>query len=336
MSFLIAINLNQLTFEQLHFTYPYFILLILLPWLVHWFIPAFRFKNSRLRVPFYDRVTEVLGVSSTRAKRFYARSIFRTIFLYLSYCLLVLALMQPKFIGEPILELKKARTFVVASDISMSMERKDWTLNGKMVRRWDAVKYMMSKFLQDRKSDRIGLVLFGDHAYLQCPPTDDKKMVEWLIQDAEVGMAGQKTSLGEAIGFSLGIMKQDTLKEKILLLMTDGVDTKRSISPETAAKVAALDSVKIYTLGIGSRRDTTRLNESILKNISKITGGKYFYANDTTQLKHVYDYIDQLEPLKYQKSSFAPETPLYRFPLLVAIGLLFLLLIMNGLFRSEK
>ena len=131
------------------------------------------------------------------------------------------------------------------------MAQTDWVVNGKRTTRWDAVKTILKDFVKNRKSDQMGLVLFATHAYLQAPLTTDLDAIDWLLDQTEVGMAGQMTSIGEAIAFGTTVLKKDTVKQKVMLLLTDGIDEGKGIQPLDAAEMARQDSIRIYTLGIG-------------------------------------------------------------------------------------
>jgi Ca-activated chloride channel family protein len=220
------------------------------------------------------------------------------------------------------------------------MAQTDWTINGKRESRWDAVKSIMKDFVKDRKSDQIGLVMFGTHAYLQAPLTTDLDAITWLLDQTEVGMAGQMTSIGEAIGFSIKVFKEDTIKQKIMLLLTDGIDAGEGVQPLDAAQAARKDSITIYTLGIGKAHGSGGydLDEKTLKDIAHVTEGKYFNAMNEGQLKAVYKELDKMEPVKYEEETYKPVQLLYMYPLALALALGLVFHLINGivnLFRSS-
>ena len=299
---------------------PWAAFILLLPVVLYILLPAFKLKSTRLLAPFFGRAAEAASLKPEMHSSISKKRFWQWLFIILAYISLTLALMNPKLVGKPQEIIKTARTFIIATDISGSMSTRDWKdKDGKMVSRWEAIKSIMAEFIKKRKSDKMGLVMFGTHAYLQTPPTNDLSLVNWMLQDASVGMAGQKTAIGEAIGFSLDIFKQDSIKEKVMLLMTDGVDTRKSINPVDAANIAKMDTVKIYTIGLGSHKDTTKLNEPLLKKISRITGAEYFYANDVDNLNGIYATLNKLEPVKYKASTIRPEVLLYEYPGMLAI-----------------
>lgn len=315
------LNLLNTGYENMQFEWgnPMAAIVLLLPAIVYFLFPVFKLKSTRLIAPFFERAVESFKLKPQKFSSVSKKKFWQWLFVSLTYISLTIALMNPKLVGKPHQEIKTTRTFIMATDISFSMKTKDWKDGHAMISRWEAIKSIMNDFIINRKSDKMGLVMFGTHAYMQTPPTNDLQLVNWMLQDADIGMAGQKTSIGEAIGYSMNMFKQDSIKEKVLLLMTDGVDTRKSISPIDASNIAKMDSVKIYTLGIGSSTDKSKLNEPILKQIASITGGKYFHANNIAELSKVYKTLDKLEPIKYKASVLRPEVLLYYYPALLAL-----------------
>jgi Ca-activated chloride channel family protein len=177
----------------------------------------------------------------------------------------------------------------------------------------------MDEFIEQREGDRMGLIFFGTQAYLQVPFTTDLKMVFNLLHEVEVGMAGQKTAMGNAIGRSVELFEADSVDKKVLILLTDGVDSGSEINPIQAARTAALDSVLIYTIGMGDpNAGLFDLDERTLRQIASETGGKYFRAIDREQLEGVYAEINMLEPIEYEDESYRPVKLLYFWPLSAA------------------
>jgi Ca-activated chloride channel family protein len=242
------------------------------------------------------------------------------------------ALASPQIVGEPEMKVKTARNFVIAADISFSMANTDWEMDGERVTRWEGVKQVLGEFIEKRKGDRLALIFFGTNAYLQAPLTSDHDVIDFMLEETEVGMAGQMTGIGKAIGYSLKIFEGDSLDQKVLLLLTDGQDDGRGIFPTDAAKMAHKDSIKIYTIGIGEatgRNDG--LDELTLKEISRITDGEYFLAEDPKQLENAYNTLNELEPIEFEAEENAPLTLLFYYPLGLAIILAFALALLRGI-----
>lgn len=189
----------------------------------------------------------------------------------------------------------------------------------------------------------MGLIFFGSSAYIQAPFTPDLTTVDQLLEEADVGMAGQMTYMGKAITKGIKMFEKDTIETKVMLLLTDGVDAGTDILPLDAADLAKRDSVLIYTIGIGEPGDAgSDLDEDTLKEISDMTGGQYFRAKDKERLEEIYGELDKLEPIEYEEKQNKPVSLLYPYPLAVALGMLLLyaivLTVMNvfkSIFRKE-
>lgn len=297
---------------------PWVFWAIFLPIIVFLLIPALRLRSSAIVVPFFKRATQISGLKPRPKSYISKKNFFQWIFTYLAYGFMLVALANPKYVGQPEMEVKTARSFLIAADLSFSMDTKDWTIDGNKVTRWEAVQDIMGDFIEGRKSDRIGLVLFASHPFLQTPLTNDLNVVDYMLNDAAVGMAGQMTSIGDAIGYSMKIFQNDTTEKKVLLLLTDGNDAGIGTNPLDAAVIAAKDSVKIYTLGIGESSGRDKIDETSLKAIAKMTNGQYFRAIDSEELEKAYAALDELEPIEYKETSLKPEVLLYPVP--AAIG----------------
>jgi Ca-activated chloride channel family protein len=246
-------------------------------------------------------------------------------------CLLAAAA-SPRLVGKAGKKPKTVRSFLIAADISYSMAQTDWVLHGKRTSRWDAVKALMQDFVEKRKSDQMALVVFGTNAYLQAPLTTDLPTISWLLDQTEVGMAGQMTNIGDAISFSINLLKKDTLKQKVMFLLTDGVDTGTDLLPLDAANIAKKDSIIIYTMGIGTAggKSGYDLDEKTLRAIAAETGGQYFNAMNERELAHVYEVLNKLAPVTYEEESYKPVTLLYYYPLAAAVLLALLFHFLNG------
>ena len=184
------------------------------------------------------------------------------------------------------------------------------------------VKEIVEDFVDQRKHDKLALSIFADFAYVAVPLTYDKKSIKRLLQRLDVGIAGrQKTALNEALFLSSNLFKTSKSKEKIAILLTDGMDNTDSIPLEVAIKTAKKYGIKVYTVGVGNAgRD---FNPAVLQQISKETGGKYFSANTIDKLKEIYTVINNLEKSEIKADKYVKKT--YYFQYLLAFALLFLL-----------
>jgi Ca-activated chloride channel family protein len=205
---------------------------------------------------------------------------------------------------------------VLTVDTSGSMEALDFQLEGKQATRLEVAKQVVSDFIAGRGNDRIGAVVFGAEAYTQCPMTTDYSILQMLVKDLHIGMAGDGTALGDAIGISVQRLKDLDSKSRIIILLTDGRHNLGLLEPAAAAAIARTEGIKIYTIGVGTEGEApfrvdgifgqrivykpVDLDEATLKLVAETTGGAYFRATDTDALQRVYDTIDELEKTKIE------------------------------------
>ncbi|MGO4291989.1 VWA domain-containing protein [Chitinophaga sp. RAB17] len=324
----------------MHFdiAHKWVILLLPLPLLVYWLLPPLRRRRAALIAPFFQRAVDISGHRPRRNAWVTRRNAFMYGVLILCWLCLLAAAASPRFVSEPAKRPKTVRSFLIAADISFSMAQTDWLVNGRRMSRWEAVKSLMKDFIANRKSDQMALVVFGSNAYIQAPLTTDLPMINWLLDQTEVGMAGQMTNIGDAIAYSVKILKQDTLRQKVMLLITDGVDTGTDLLPLDAANMAGKDSITIYTMGIGKASGSGGydLDEPTLKAIAAGTGGRYFNAMDEKGLSGVYKALDQLTPVVYQEESYQPVTLLYYYPLVAGVILALVFQFVSGSYRFTR
>ncbi|MBT1446318.1 VWA domain-containing protein [Shewanella sp. JM162201] len=252
--------------------------------------------------------------------------------LYLIWAFLLLALARPQWLGEPIDIPAKGRDLMVSVDLSGSMQIEDMVLNNQTVDRFTLVQKVVSDFIERRAGDRIGLILFGDHAYLQAPLTQDRRSVARFLREARIGLVGKQTAIGESI--ALAVKRFDALEEsnRVLVLLTDGTNNAGNIEPDKAATIAAERKVVIYTIGVGAEvmerrtlfgRDRVNpsmdLDEAQLKRIADTTGGKYFRARSSDELESIYSEIDKLQPVSRDAQTYRPSSELFYWPLGIAL-----------------
>ena len=222
-------------------------------------------------------------------------------------------------------------------DTSGSMQALDFRLNNRPVTRLAAIKKVVRDFIKKRKTDRIGLVVFGKEAFTQCPLTMDKGLLLELIKRMKVGMAGDSTAIGSAIAVGAKRLKDIKAKSKIMILLTDGRNNAGEITPEQAAEAAHALGIKIYTIGVGKKGPVpfkvrtlfgirtiyqrVDLDDAALKRIAKIGGGKYFSAANTKELSKVYDMIDKEQKTEVKIKEFFHFHELYHFFLIPALVL---------------
>ncbi|MNZ85982.1 von Willebrand factor type A domain protein [compost metagenome] len=243
----------------------------------------------------------------------------------LVWALLVAAVARPVLVEKPIERQQPVRDLMLAIDISQSMETTDYTdANGQKINRLAAVKEVVHGFIDRRKEDRLGLIVFGSGAYPQAPLTLDHASLSLLLDDTGIGMAGPNTAIGDAIGLALKMLDQAHEPEKVLILLTDGNDTSSAITPDHAASMAAAKGVVIHTIGIGDpdASGEAKVNLQGLQQIAKATGGRFFRAEDRQALDQVYATLDTITPHQVKTFSHQPKRDLFWLPLGAAIGLL--------------
>ncbi|MCW8923585.1 MAG: VWA domain-containing protein, partial [Gammaproteobacteria bacterium] len=181
-----------------------------------------------------------------------------------------------------------------------------------------ATKAVAGDFIDKRVGDRIGLILFGDQAYMQSPLTFDRKTVHILLTEAFVNLAGKATAIGDAIALAVKRFDENNDDDRILILLTDGVSNAGEIRPRKAAELAAKKGLKIYTIGVGNR--TSRdLNEETLRAVASTTGGRYFRAHNIEELQQIYQLLDELEPVEKDNQTYRPTWSLFYWPLSAAL-----------------
>lgn len=305
------------------FDYPWLLLLLPLVGLGYRYLPDYREARSAVRVPFFSAMSRAVGQAPSQAGTRGNR--WQLLLNVLVWTLLVIAAARPVLVEKPIERQQPVRDLMLAIDLSQSMETTDYTdANGQKINRLAAVKEVVHRFIDRRRDDRLGLIVFGSGAYPQAPLTLDHASLSLLLDDSGIGMAGPNTAIGDAIGLGLKMLDQAHEHEKVMILLTDGNDTSSAITPEHAASMAAAKGVVIHTIGIGdpSANGEAKVDLQGLQQIAKVTGGRFFRAEDRQALDQVYDTLDKLNPHEVKTLSHQPKRDLFWLPLGVAIGLL--------------
>ncbi len=314
---------------MIYFAWLWALIALPLPLLTRWLLPVRNpVEQAALKVPFLEDISDLQTQSILKTDSW---SLWLAA---AAWILLVIACARPQWLGEPIEQAISGRDLMMAVDLSRSMEARDFVLNKKPVDRLTAIKAIASDFINRRVGDRIGLVLFGTQAYLQTPLTFDRKTVQTLLDEAVIGLAGDNTAIGDAIGLAVKRLKDQPANSRVLILLTDGANTAGEVTPLKAAELAAANNLKIYTIGVGademlvpsffgSRRvnPSADLDEKTLIKIAESTGGHYYRAKNTEELNNIYLRLDELEPIEKDKQYFRPRTELYMYPLALALGL---------------
>lgn len=307
------------------FLWPLAFLLLPLPYLAWRFLkPVDPGLGGALKVPFFEALRARSGTGTNGAKTSWWKLASTT----LIWILLVTALARPALVGPEMPLPAEGRDIMMAIDLSGSMEERDFAVNGRATTRLGVVKDAAEDFIARRKGDRLGLVLFSDRAYLQAPLTFDREAVSQLLGQAQVGLTGQKTAIGDAIAVSIKRLKDRPKDGRVLVLLTDGANNEGVLEPDKAAKLAADLGIRIYTIGVGSKA-SRELDERTLSRIADTTGGAYFRATDTNGLAQIYRAIDQLEPSPGDPIHVRPEVALYYWPAGAAFALAMLFALMS-------
>lgn len=325
-----------------HFANPQAAWLLLLPLVVYFMFPAIKKTyGDALKVPFLADIKQIQSVSgkgiSFKPAVFSAIKIF---LLALVWVLMVFALCRPQWVGKPIPVKNEGCEILLVVDISNSMSEEDFQYKNKMYSRLTAVKNVIDNFIDKRTSDRIGLVLFGTQAYLQAPLTYDKQSVKEILWNADSGMAGNSTSIGDAVGVALKNLAESEGKpeNKVIILLTDGENNDGSLSLPQAIALAKEEGVKIYTIGAGSDSENffgglfsipvnTGLDEESLQALAEETKGNYFRAKDVNSLFQIYNEIDKLEPMTSEGRYVQEVKELYPYAAAMAL-ILFMILVL--------
>jgi Ca-activated chloride channel family protein len=309
--------------DMFELAHPWALLLLPLP-AIMLLLPAYKESRDSVKVPFFDKLVNLSEERPKTGAMVLQRNTIQRVLVAFMWIALVVAATKPQWIGQPIEQQKSGRDLMIAVDLSGSMQAVDFKLpDGRAVDRLEAVKYLLADFAQERSSDRLGLVVFGSAAYLQTPFTDDHQVWSKLLQETEIGMAGQSTVFGDAIGLAIKLFLENPSDNRVLIILTDGNDTGSVVPPVDAARVAAAHDIRIYTIAIG---DPTTVGEEALdlqtiERVSEVTGGQSFEALDQEQLNDAYHAIGELEPELYETLSFRPKRSLHFVPIAAALAL---------------
>ena len=237
--------------RMFEFSYPWVYLLIILPFVISRLPLYYISKRSALRISFKEDIDAATGEKSSIAGISRA-SRFQKGMMWILFLLVLTALAKPMYIGEPLSKEISQREVLVSVDLSGSMATKDFKdKNGTSIDRLEAVKMVLSNFFKQRKGEKIGLILFGNAAFVQAPFTQDLNALEHLLSELSVGMAGPQTAIGDSIGLAVKMFQESNVTDRMLIVMSDGDDTGSKVPPLTAAKLAAEHDVNIFTVAMG-------------------------------------------------------------------------------------
>lgn len=303
---------------MLNFAYPLLWLLLPAPWMVHRLAPAMVLKRSSVRVPFLSRLPNADTSNHPPTGKAWLTTLGKAFV----WTLVIGALARPQWVGAPVERIEPTRDLLLLVDLSGSMNQDDFQgADGNATTRLSALKQVIKDFLKNRQSDRVGLVVFGNSPFVQLPFTDDLELIDQLVDETDVGMAGPRTALGDAIGLGITLFEQSEAPEKTIIALTDGNDNASSVPATQAARVAAHQQITIHTIAMGDPETVGEeaLDMMSLQQVSQTTGGQTFLAVNRSELVSAYSAIDQIETQELTKIGYRPRTDLYFWPLATAL-----------------
>jgi Ca-activated chloride channel family protein len=308
------------------FAWPWWLLALPLPWLAQWLLPPLRGRAAALKVPYGDRLD---AVAKAGGRRMFARG--SGVLAWLAWGLLCVAAARPQQLGEAVEPPQQGRDLMLALDLSGSMSEPDMELGDRPVDRLTAAKAVLADFLDRRVGDRVGLIVFGRRAYVLTPITRDLSSVREQLNDSVIGLAGQETAIGDAIGLAVKRLQAQPAEQRVLVMLTDGVNTAGALDPRKATELAKDAGVRVHTVAFGGDGSMSvfgfrlpmpgggdDIDEAALRSIASQTGGRFFRARDTAQLAGIYAEIDRLEPIKRPGPALRPRIERYAWPLTAA------------------
>ena len=303
--------------------WPWLLLALPLPLLAAWILPRARFGThaAALRLPH-------AGLNLAHAANASPVSSLRRGLALLAWSLLVLSAARPQWLGEPEDIPRSGRDLLLAVDTSGSMAIEDMQIGNRAADRFSTVQIIAGDFIKRRAGDRVGLILFGSRAYLLTPLTFDLKTVATQLDESAIGLAGRETAIGDAVGLAVKRLRERPQDQRVLILLTDGVNNAGEIDPPKSIELAVANKVRIYTVGIGAEavnvdslfgsrmiNPSADLDVAMLTSMAESTGGKFFRARDTAELAGIYREINQLEPVADKAETLRPVDEWYGVPL---------------------
>ncbi|MFK5956986.1 MAG: VWA domain-containing protein [Planctomycetota bacterium] len=321
------------------FAHPWMFACAPLPFLVYWLAPALpRPQDGALRVPFFQHASSLASAAKLGSNKWLI-----WLLKVVTWLSLVAAAASPQLLGNPIAVPTEGRDLMLAIDLSGSMAREDFSTKSQRVDRLTVVRNVAKDFIAERRGDRVGLILFGSKAYLQTPLTTDLKSVSNMLDEAEIGLAGDETAIGDAVGIAVKELRDRPSQEKVVVFLSDGANNAGVLDPLQAAELAQKNGIRIHTIGVGAEQMKVKdffgtrivnpaqdLDEKTLAAIAEKTGGVFFRAKDQDGLKKIYQKIEELEPTAGEASFLHPRHSLFQWPLGLALALSIILVLMHA------
>jgi Ca-activated chloride channel family protein len=325
---------------MLTFAYPWLLLLVVFPLILRYLLPAYKEAEPAIRVPWFKRMADLLRLHPAEGAVIRNAKPIRLVFGLLGWVLIVVAVARPQFLEPPVSRVLPTRDLLLLVDLSGSMEANDFTnAQGERVDRLSAVKEVLDEFLERREGDRVGLIVFGNAAFVQVPFTQDLDACRLLLEETAVRMAGPRTAFGDAIGLGISLFQRSDVENRVMIALTDGNDTGSKIPPYEAAKIARDNDITVHVVGVGDPGSVGEemLDEEALQDVADTTNGRYFHANDRDELQGIYTELDQIDTREVESESYRPRRDLFHWPLagLLLAGLLYQVIYLAGSKRNE-
>ena len=314
---------------MLSWGWPWLVVLLPLPWLLRICLAPKPAQDDALWVPF---MADLQSTAATGTQQ----SWWRWMLAGTVWVLLVVSLCRPQELVERVDVPRSGRSMILVLDVSASMRQTDLgtvAASGIAPTRLDIVKHAAKTFIDARGGDRVGLMLFGSHAYVYCPLTFDLRTVTRMVDEIRAGVAGELTALGDAIGIGVKRLRSRPAHERVLILLTDGAPTAGVLVPEQAARLAKAHGIRVHTIGVGAQREDGRssLDEAGLAALANSTGGRYFRAVSADALRNIYAELDRIEPTVQEDRQLTAAIELYPWTLGAALGFAALALLCHWL-----
>ncbi|WP_117235062.1 VWA domain-containing protein [Vibrio maerlii] len=316
--------------------------LLPLPLFVYKLAPSYLSRQQAIKVPFFNVLVNELGIKPQPGAQT-ARVIRpQKAIIAFGWLMLVLAAAKPVWMLDPQTYERSGRDLMLVVDLSGSMVTQDFTDEfGQPQTRLDSAKQVLKSFSQRREGDRLGLILFGDSAFLQSPFTLDHAAWLELLHQTEVAMAGESTSLGDAIGLGIKTFLEESgdssNQEKVMIVLTDGNDTDSLVPPIDAAKVAAAKGIRVHMVAMGSLASSgdEAIDMDVINQAAALTGGEAFLAMSAESLNDIYVVLDELEPKLFESFTYQQSVSLHYIPV-IAIFLLHLCFVIVMSIRRNR
>jgi len=305
-------------FNGLYFEFPLVGLLIVI------FIVCDYFCKMRLPSIYFPHTKQFMKETVSSSKLLF-------ILKWITITMMIFSLMSPVKDEPYELEPKNGYEIVLILDASNSMREKGFDINNRNLTRFDVVKNIVSDFILDRKNDNLGLVVFGEFSFIASPLTYDEHILNRIVSQLQIGMAGKYTALYESLAQGVNLLKMSKSKTKIAILLTDGYSSPQidDIPLDVAIDMAKKENIKVYTIGIGHRGE---YNDAVLRKIARETDASAFGASSATQLEEIYKKIDKLEKSEIKRETFSNIEYYYFYPLFLS----FFSLIFYVYFRNKR